>query len=54
MIVGIVGLGLIGASFAKAYKEDPDGNTVYGWNRTSMVSDMAKMQGIIEHKYQLS
>ena len=48
MIVGIVGLGLIGASFAKAYKENETGHTVYGWNRTSSVAEMAKMQGIID------
>ena len=33
--VGVVGLGLIGASFAKAYKENGgEGAVVYGWNRT--------------------
>ncbi len=46
--VGVVGLGLIGASFARAYKENADGNTVYGWNRTETVADMAKMQGVID------
>ena len=50
MIVGIVGLGLIGASFAKAYKENEEGHTVYGWNRTETTADMAKMQGIIDDK----
>lgn len=50
MIVGIVGLGLIGASFAKAYKENAQGHTVYGWNRTESTADMAKMQGIIDDK----
>ena len=50
MIVGIVGLGLIGASFAKAYKENQEGHTVYGWNRTETTADMAKMQGIIDDK----
>lgn len=48
MIVGVVGLGLIGASFAKAYKENEEGHTVYGWNRTETVADMARMQGIID------
>jgi len=48
MIVGIVGLGLIGASFAKAYKENEEGHTVYGWNRTESVAEMAKMQGVID------
>ncbi|MBO4637294.1 MAG: prephenate dehydrogenase [Clostridiales bacterium] len=48
MKVGIVGLGLIGASFAKAYKENSDQWEVYGWNRTETVTEMAKMQGIID------
>lgn len=48
MKVGIVGLGLIGASFAKAYKENTEDAVVYGWNRTETVADMAKMQGIID------
>ena len=46
MTVGVVGLGLIGASFAKAYKSD-DEATVYGWNRTKSITQMALMQGII-------
>lgn len=45
--VGVVGLGLIGASFAKAYKENSE-SVVYGWNRTSSTTQMAKMQGIID------
>ena len=45
--VGVVGLGLIGASFAKAYKENSE-STVYGWNRTNSTTQMAKMQGIID------
>lgn len=44
--VGVVGLGLIGASFCKAYKES--GARVYGWNRTRSTAQMAKMQGIID------
>ena len=47
LTVGVVGLGLIGASFAKAYKENSE-STVYGWNRTKSITDMAKMQGIID------
>ena len=47
MTVGVVGLGLIGASFAKAYKSD-DEAVVYGWNRTKSITQMAKMQGIID------
>jgi len=46
--VGVVGLGLIGASFAKAYKENDSDAIVYGWNRTETVSEMAKMQGVID------
>ena len=45
--VGVVGLGLIGASFAKAYKENSE-SVVYGWNRTGSTTQMAKMQGIID------
>jgi prephenate dehydrogenase len=44
--VGVVGLGLIGASFAKAYKENEREAVVYGWNRTKSISQMAKMQGV--------
>lgn len=50
MIVGIVGLGLIGASFAKAYKENQEGHTVYGWNRTEATADKAKELGVIDDK----
>jgi len=46
--VGIVGLGLIGASFAKAYKENSGDAVVYGWNRTKSITQMAQMQGIID------
>lgn len=46
--VGVVGLGLIGASFCKAYKENEEGHTVYAWNRTESTAEMAKMQGIID------
>ena len=44
LTVGIVGLGLIGASFAKAYKENEENSVVYGWNRTKSVTQMAQMQ----------
>ena len=47
MTVGVVGLGLIGASFAKAHKSDEEA-TVYGWNRTKSITQMAQMQGIID------
>ena len=49
MTVGVVGLGLIGASFAKAYKSDEEA-TVYGWNRTKSITQMAQMQGIIDEE----
>lgn len=49
LTVGVVGLGLIGASFAKAYKENSD-SAVYGWNRTNSVTRMALMQGIIDEE----
>jgi len=45
MTVGIVGLGLIGGSFAKAYKEA--GHTVYAWNRTHSVVEYAEISEII-------
>lgn len=40
MNIGIVGLGLIGGSMAKALKSYTD-NTVFGWNRTQAVTDEA-------------
>ena len=43
MTVGIVGLGLIGGSFAKAYKEA--GHRVLAWNRSQSVLDFALMAG---------
>ena len=46
--VGVVGLGLIGASFCKAYKANEPEAVVYGWNRTKSTVEMAKMQGIID------
>ena len=49
MTVGVVGLGLIGASFAKAYKSDEEA-VVYGWNRTKSITQMAQMQGIIDEE----
>lgn len=45
MTVGIVGLGLIGGSFAKAYTEK--GHTVYGWNRNKSVLEYALMSGAV-------
>ena len=46
--VGVVGLGLIGASFCKAYKANEPEAVVYGWNRTKSTVEMAKMQGVID------
>lgn len=48
MKVGVVGLGLIGASFCKAFKTNSPETQVFGWNRTESTSKMAKMQGIID------
>lgn len=47
MTVGIVGLGLIGGSLAKAYKRDGS-VTVLGWNRTASVTEFAELAGIID------
>lgn len=46
--VGVVGLGLIGASFAKSYKENDSEAEVYGWNRTESVAQRAKELGVID------
>ena len=46
MTVGIVGLGLIGGSFAKAYHEA--GATVLAWNRSRSVLDFAVMSGAVD------
>lgn len=45
MTIGIVGLGLIGGSFAKAYIAS--GHTVLGWNRSRSVVEFAKISEII-------
>ncbi|MDD3486132.1 MAG: NAD(P)-binding domain-containing protein, partial [Atopobiaceae bacterium] len=37
--VGVVGLGLIGGSFAKAFAKA--GSDVYAWNRTHEVTELA-------------
>ncbi len=47
MTVGIVGLGLIGGSFAKAYKRDPS-VTVLGTNRSPSVTEFAMLSGAID------
>lgn len=46
MIVGIVGLGLIGGSFAKAYHEA--GWRVLAHNRSRSVLDFAKISGVVD------
>ena len=46
MICGIVGLGLIGGSFAKAYKEA--GWEVLACNRTASVLDFARISGAVD------
>ncbi|MCL2324294.1 MAG: prephenate dehydrogenase [Actinomycetia bacterium] len=48
MKVGIVGLGLIGGSLAKAYKAA--GWTVLGWNRTRQTLDFARMSGAVDEE----
>ncbi|MFA5561937.1 MAG: prephenate dehydrogenase [Eubacteriales bacterium] len=47
MTVGIVGLGLIGGSLAKAYKEVP-GILVYGADRDPSVQQIARLSGAID------
>lgn len=46
MTVGVVGLGLIGGSFAKAYHAA--GDRVLGWNRTRSVLDFAMLDGGVD------
>ena len=46
MNIGIVGLGLIGGSLAKAYKRA--GCTVYGIDKDKSVMDFAKMAGAVD------
>ncbi|MBP3634340.1 MAG: prephenate dehydrogenase [Oscillospiraceae bacterium] len=45
MIAGIVGLGLISGSMAKAYAEA--GHTVYAWNRNKTILDFAILDGAV-------
>lgn len=47
MNVGIVGLGLIGGSLAKAYK-NARGNTVYGHDADTSVLDIAQIDGAVD------
>lgn len=46
MFVGIVGLGLIGGSLAKAYKEA--GHTVYGFDTDQSIANYAQLSGVID------
>lgn len=46
MTVGIAGLGLIGGSFAKAYKNA--GHTVYGYDIDQSILDFAKLDGAVD------
>jgi prephenate dehydrogenase len=45
MKVGIAGLGLIGGSLARAYHKS--GAEVYGWNRSQVMQDYAKLEGTL-------
>ena len=47
MIVGIVGLGLIGGSMAKAFKRDKD-VTVLAYNRNRSMLDFAMLSGAVD------
>lgn len=47
MNIGIVGLGLIGGSMAKALKKYTN-NTVYGYNRTKSVTDKAISMNVLD------
>ena len=47
MTVGIVGLGLIGGSMAKAYAESGQ-HTVYGANRNHVILDFAMISGVCQ------
>ena len=46
MNIGVVGLGLIGGSLARAYKRA--GTKVYGYNRNKIVLDFTKMAGAVD------
>lgn len=48
MTVGIAGLGLMGGSFAKAYKEA--GHTVFAHNRSRDTLELAKMSGVVDEE----
>jgi len=46
MNIGVVGLGLIGGSFAKAYRAD--GHTVFGYDIDTAILSFARLSGAIE------
>ena len=46
MVVGIVGLGLIGGSLARAYKRK--NHTVYAADMSSTILDVAKMISVVD------
>ncbi len=46
MIVGIVGLGLIGGSAAKAYKAD--GHIIYAYDINESVTGFARLEGVVD------
>jgi len=46
LTVGVVGMGLMGGSFAKAYHEA--GHKVLGWNRSRDTLEIAMMNGVID------
>ena len=48
MVVGIVGLGLIGGSFAKGYRKNAPDCTIYADNRTGAVTDKAIAEGVVD------
>lgn len=48
MNVGIVGLGLIGGSFAKSYKSSGE-HQIYGFDRDRKMLDFAMIDGTVDH-----
>lgn len=46
--IGIVGLGLIGGSFARAYKEKAPGFKIYAANRTAATLERAVAEGVVD------
>ncbi len=46
--IGIIGLGLIGGSFARAYKNSDQDFVVYAWNRTAETLNLAHRMGVVD------